>query len=151
MIEVETFVSRTLRPFASDRVEDYWSESLPSCNALLTGRRNYDGTAPTHFFGELTKTPEGCLLLRHRGIVSDFAEIVRLHGMEANDQTILTNVKSVLWALVSLRRSIRLLWLILVQGSIGSTVGGLPFLEDEEIIEVIIEIAEHSPVLTMRG
>jgi len=37
------------------------------------------------------------------------------------------------------------------QGNIGSTEGGLPFLENEEIIEVIIEIAEHSPVLTMRG
>lgn len=37
------------------------------------------------------------------------------------------------------------------KGNIGSTNGGLPFLEDEEIIEGIIEIAEQSPVLTMRG
>ena len=56
--------------------------------------------APTHFFGELTKTPEGCQLLRERGIVAEFAEIIRLHGMETDDQPVMTNVKSVLWALV---------------------------------------------------
>jgi hypothetical protein len=63
--------------------------------------RQYDGMAPTHFFGELTKTPEGCMYLKEKGLVSEFAEIVRLHGMEASDQAIMTNVKSVLWALVS--------------------------------------------------
>jgi rapamycin-insensitive companion of mTOR len=63
--------------------------------------RAYDSTAPTHFFGELTKTPEGCQMLRERGIVSDFAELVRLNGLEAEDEGVLTNVKTVLWALVS--------------------------------------------------
>jgi hypothetical protein len=62
--------------------------------------RQYDGMAPTPFFGELTKTSEGCMYLKEKGIVPEFAEIVRLHGMEENDQAILTNVKSVLWALV---------------------------------------------------
>lgn len=37
------------------------------------------------------------------------------------------------------------------QGHLGSTSGGLAFLEDEEIIDVIVEIAEQSPVLTMKG
>jgi len=84
--------------------------------------------------------------------VADFAEIVRLHGMEENDQAVMTNVKSVLWALVRTfrQRQHRLIFRD-VQGNIGSTDGGLPFLEDEEIIEGIIEIAERSPVLTMRG
>lgn len=57
--------------------------------------------APCHFFGELTKTPEGCQYLRDKGLVAELAEIVRLHGMESADQAVLTNVKSVLWALVS--------------------------------------------------
>ena len=56
---------------------------------------------PTHFFGELTKTPEGCMYLRERGLVAEFAEIVRLHGLESEDQAVLTNVKSMLWVLVS--------------------------------------------------
>ncbi|WVQ77136.1 hypothetical protein IAR50_006819 [Cryptococcus sp. DSM 104548] len=120
VIEAETFVSKTIRPWSSDIVEDYW---------------DYDGLAPTHFLGELTKTPEGCDLLKSRGIVTEFAEIVRLHGMEASDASVLRDLKSALWAL----------------GNIGSTEGGLPFLEDEEIIEDIVEVAEHSAVLTIRG
>ncbi|WVQ86186.1 hypothetical protein IAT38_008354 [Cryptococcus sp. DSM 104549] len=120
VIEVETFVSKTIRPWASDSVEDYW---------------DYDGLAPTHFLGELTKTPEGCQLLKEKGIVAELAEIVRLHGMEGEDRTVLSNLKSVLWAL----------------GNIGSTEGGLPFLEDEEIIEDIVDVAERSPVLSIRG
>jgi rapamycin-insensitive companion of mTOR len=57
--------------------------------------------APSHFFGELTKTPEGCRYLREKGSVSELAEVVRLNGMESADQGVMTNVKSVLWALVS--------------------------------------------------
>ena len=86
VIEAETFVSKTLRPFTSDNVEDYWQ---------------YDSMAPLHFIGEITKTLEGCMYLKEKGIVPDFAEMVRLHGMEANDQNIMTSVKSMLWALVS--------------------------------------------------
>lgn len=59
--------------------------------------------APTHFFGELTKTPEGCLYLKSKGYVAGFAEIIRLHGMEASDDSVLMQVKSALWALVSPR------------------------------------------------
>lgn len=55
---------------------------------------------PTHFLGELTKTPEGCMFLREKGLVSEFAEVIRMHGMESGDQSVMTNVKSVLWALV---------------------------------------------------
>jgi hypothetical protein len=39
----------------------------------------------------------------------------------------------------------------LAQGNIGSSAGGLPFLEDEDIIPVILEIAEQSQVLSVRG
>lgn len=63
--------------------------------------RDIDGMTPTHFFGELTKTQEGCMYLRERGLVAEFAEIVRLHGLESEDQAVLTNVKSMLWVLVS--------------------------------------------------
>ena len=39
----------------------------------------------------------------------------------------------------------------LVKGNIGSSAGGLPFLEEEDIIPVILEIAEESQVLSVRG
>lgn len=66
----------------------------------LTGHRSYDSTAPSHFLGELTKTEEGCQFLREQGIVSGLADIVRLHGLEASNDVILTSLKCALWALV---------------------------------------------------
>jgi rapamycin-insensitive companion of mTOR len=62
--------------------------------------RTYDGTAPSHFFGELTKTPEGCQYLRDQDVVGPLAAIVRQHGLEGRDHSILTNLKCALWALV---------------------------------------------------
>jgi hypothetical protein len=77
------------------------SEGSIRGRVLTLAFRIYDGIAPTHFLGELTKTPEGCALLRQRGIIAELAEVLRLHGMEAGDQAIITSVKSALWALVS--------------------------------------------------
>jgi len=62
--------------------------------------RTYDGTAPSHFFGELTKTPEGCQYLRDQDVVGPLAAIVRQHGLEGRDHSILTTLKCALWALV---------------------------------------------------
>ncbi|BEJ06093.1 hypothetical protein CcaverHIS641_0306150 [Cutaneotrichosporon cavernicola] len=120
VIEVETFVSKTIRPLSKDNSDEFWA---------------YEGTAPTHFFRELCKTPEGCEYLHQKGIVPEFAEIIRLHGMETEDTGVLNKLKAAMW----------------VMGNIGSTEGGLAFLEDEDIIKDIIDIAERSPVLTMKG
>lgn len=38
-----------------------------------------------------------------------------------------------------------------MQGNVGATEGGLPFLEEEEIIPSILDIAEHSPIPSVRG
>lgn len=120
VIEVETFVSKTIRPFSKENADEFWA---------------YEGTAPTHFFRELCKTPEGCQYLREKGIVPEFAEIIRMNGMESEDAPTINKAKAALWVL----------------GNIGSTEGGLAFLEDEEILNDIIEIAENSLVLTMKG
>jgi large subunit ribosomal protein L17e len=37
------------------------------------------------------------------------------------------------------------------KGNVGSTEGGLPFLEEENIIPVILETAEQSPISSVRG
>lgn len=37
------------------------------------------------------------------------------------------------------------------QGNIGSTEGGLPFLEEEDVVELVVELAERSPILSIRG
>jgi rapamycin-insensitive companion of mTOR len=48
-------------------------------------------------------------------------------------------------------RYMQLWWLTLSQGNIGAAEGGLPFLEDEDVIPELIRVAEESPVLSVRG
>ena len=47
-------------------------------------------------------------------------------------------------------RFFRILTLYL-KGNVGATEGGLPFLEEEEIIPAVLEIAEKSPIPSIRG
>lgn len=96
---------------------------------------SFDGTVPSHFYGELTKTYEGCELLAEKGHFAEFAEFIRRHGVENTDADLISKLKSVLWAV----------------GTIGSTPHGLPFLEDENIIGNIVEIAELSEFISVKG
>ncbi|KAG0211245.1 hypothetical protein BGX33_004424 [Mortierella sp. NVP41] len=89
----------------------------------------------SHFYGELTKTEEGCELLRAKGHFSDYARYIREHCAESKDPNIIGELKSILWAV----------------GNIGSTSGGLPFLEDEDLIKYIVGMAERSKVLSIKG
>ncbi|EPQ54453.1 hypothetical protein GLOTRDRAFT_116357 [Gloeophyllum trabeum ATCC 11539] len=94
-----------------------------------------DISVPRHFYGEMTKTELGCQVLHEKGHFAEFADFIRQHGLESEDTELIIKLKSILWAV----------------GNIGATEGGLPFLEEEEIIPSILEIAEKSPVLTVRG
>jgi hypothetical protein len=76
--------------------------SADPCHYYSLTCRTYDGTAPSHFFGELTKTAEGCEYLREQDVLGSLASIVRQHGLEGRDQSILTSLKCALWALVGL-------------------------------------------------
>ncbi|KAG9069606.1 hypothetical protein KI688_010510 [Linnemannia hyalina] len=89
----------------------------------------------SHFYGELTKTEEGCQLLRAKGHFSDYARYIREHCAESKDPNIIGELKSILWAV----------------GNIGSTPGGLPFLEDEDLIKYIVGMAERSKILSIKG
>ncbi|KAF9114243.1 hypothetical protein BGX27_011369 [Mortierella sp. AM989] len=88
-----------------------------------------------HFYGELTRTDEGCDLLRRKGHFGEYARYIREHCAESKDPAIISDLKAVLWAV----------------GHIGSTVGGLPFLEDEDLIKYIVGMAERSKVLSLKG
>ncbi|KAJ3298719.1 hypothetical protein HK104_010434, partial [Borealophlyctis nickersoniae] len=94
-----------------------------------------DGTVLPHFYGELTKTEDGCELLHRKGHFSSFADYIRRRGLNVLDYSSILQLKSVLWAV----------------GNIGSTSMGLPLLVQEDIIRNIINVAENSPVLTLRG
>ena len=54
-----------------------------------------------HFYGELTRTEEGCQLLRKKRHFSDYARYIREHCAESKDLAIIAELKSVLWAVVS--------------------------------------------------
>ena len=97
--------------------------------------RAKDGVVPPHFYGELAKTPEGCHILQQKGHFAEFAHFIRQHGGEASDSELINKLKSVLWAV----------------GNIGANELGLPFLEAEDLISQIVEIAETSPVMSIRG
>lgn len=94
-----------------------------------------DGLTPPHFYGELTKTEEGCALLRDKGHFQYFVDYIRNYSLENQNVEVFQQLKAVLWAV----------------GNIGSTKNGLPFLEEEDIIKDIVTIAENSEVLSLKG
>ncbi|RPD54648.1 hypothetical protein L226DRAFT_535797 [Lentinus tigrinus ALCF2SS1-7] len=95
----------------------------------------FDGIVPPHFYGVMAKTDLGCEVLQEKGHFAEFAHFIRRHGLESEDRDLILKLKSVLWAV----------------GNIGATERGLPFFEEEEIIPAILEIAEQSLVLSVRG
>ncbi|CAG8659844.1 24353_t:CDS:10, partial [Cetraspora pellucida] len=97
----------------------------------------FDGISPAHFYGELTKTDEGCQLLREKKHFSEFANYIREHKEEKRDANIISKLKSILWAV----------------GNIGASKSGLQFLEEEDIVKDIVYIAENSefPQWTYKG
>ncbi|KAL4073251.1 Rapamycin-insensitive companion of mTOR, N-term-domain-containing protein [Scleroderma yunnanense] len=95
----------------------------------------FDGVVPPHFYGEMSKTELGCQVLSERGHFGEFSHFIRQHGLESEDLEVILKLKSILWAV----------------GNVGATEGGLPFLEEEEIIPSVLDIAEHSLIPSVRG
>ncbi|KAI8999819.1 Rapamycin-insensitive companion of mTOR, N-term-domain-containing protein [Gaertneriomyces semiglobifer] len=98
-------------------------------------KQDADGSVPPHFYGELTRTHEGCELLRQKGHFSVFTELIRKKSNGVVGDSEVLQLKSVLWAV----------------GNIGSTASGLPFLLGEDIIKHIVAIAYDSPIITLKG
>ncbi|SDA01470.1 BZ3500_MvSof-1268-A1-R1_Chr10-1g02698 [Microbotryum saponariae] len=140
--EIE-FIDRELEDWYAERNLTYVIElELLMAQALRIdelpsslGASNFDGTPPPHFYGELVKTSEGCAILEDSDHFLMFADYIRDHALEDQDPEILLSLKAALWAV----------------GHIGSTTGGLEFLDGELVIPSIVEIAEDSPVYSMRG
>jgi rapamycin-insensitive companion of mTOR len=93
------------------------------------------GLVPPHFYRELTRTQEGCKLLEHKGHFDEFASTIRDCGMEDEDAETIIKVKGCLWAV----------------GNVGSMELGAPFLEKSDVVKEIVNIAEDSQVLSLRG
>ncbi|KAI0366921.1 hypothetical protein BV20DRAFT_1001539 [Pilatotrama ljubarskyi] len=121
VVHIEVFLAKAFSQNASEEDDD----------DILA----FEGIVPPHFYGVMAKTELGCEVLQEKGHFSEFAHFIRCHGLESEDQEVILKLKSVLWAV----------------GNIGATERGLPFLEEEEIIPAILEIAEQSLVLSVRG
>ncbi|KAI9064633.1 hypothetical protein FKP32DRAFT_1648919 [Trametes sanguinea] len=121
VVHIEVFLAKAFNQNANDDDDD---------DALA-----FEGIVPPHFYGVMAKTELGCEVLQEKGHFAEFAQFIRRHGLESEDQEVILKLKSVLWAV----------------GNIGATERGLPFLEEEEIIPAILEIAEQSLVLSVRG
>ncbi|TRM64014.1 Rapamycin-insensitive companion of mTOR, middle domain-containing protein [Schizophyllum amplum] len=98
-------------------------------------RLTFDGAVPPHFYGEMAKTDLGCEILKDKGHFSEFSQFIRRHGFEGEDVELITKLKSILWAV----------------GNVGATEGGLPFLEEDDIVPAVLDIAEQSPISSVRG
>ena len=97
--------------------------------------RKPDGAAPPHFYRELTRTKEGCVLLQESGHFEEFVATIRESWAEEKDPEIVLKIKGCLWAV----------------GNVGSMELGAPFLEETEVIDSIIDVAEKSTVMSMKG
>lgn len=90
---------------------------------------------PLHFYGELTKTTEGCRILEEKGHFEEFSQFIVTCKDEDKDMEIITKLKSCLWTV----------------GNIGANDGGVPFLEKSGIVKEIVYIAEQSSVISLKG
>jgi hypothetical protein len=93
------------------------------------------GIVPPHFYRELTRTREGCALLEAKGHFDEFVATIKDCGMEDDDAETILKVKGCLWAV----------------GNVGSMELGANFLEQSDVARYIVDIAERSQVMTMRG
>jgi len=115
-----TFTSKNRAPDVNDVMEEETlsSEILP------------------HFYGQLTKTPQGCSLLERKGHFKHFVDYIRTYSKKTIISTSkILKLKSVLWAV----------------GHIGSTKNGISFLIEDGIISTIIKLAENSTILSIKG
>jgi rapamycin-insensitive companion of mTOR len=100
-----------------------------------TDKAEGDARVPPHFYRELARTQEGCKLLRDKGHFEEFSATIRDQGMETEDPDILLKVKGCLWAV----------------GNVGSMELGAPFLEETDVVEQIVKIAENHEIMSLRG
>ncbi|KAF1812857.1 cytosolic regulator pianissimo [Eremomyces bilateralis CBS 781.70] len=93
------------------------------------------GLVPPHFYRELTRTHEGVKLLREKGHFDEFAATIHDFGREDDDAETILKLKGCLWAV----------------GNVGSMELGAPFLETTDVVRDVVQIAENSLIMSVRG
>ena len=93
------------------------------------------GIVPPHFYRELARTEEGCKLLLESGHFHEFAAAIQDFDLSEEDPETIVKVKGALWAV----------------GNVGSLELAARFLEETDVVQWIVRIAEGAEVMTMRG
>ncbi|KAH9215700.1 Rapamycin-insensitive companion of mTOR, N-term-domain-containing protein [Leptodontidium sp. 2 PMI_412] len=127
---IEASLART---FGEIQEESSGRMSIDEDNFEMDG--DNDAHVPPHFYRELTRTREGCKLLRDKGHFQEFASNIRDYGMLCDDPELILKVKGSLWAV----------------GNVGSMELGAPFLEECDVVENIVKIAESHEIMSLRG
>lgn len=127
VVQIEATMARALADIP-DKPSSLFSYDEPS-------EQPEYGLVPAHFYRELTRTKEGCKLLKQKGHFEEFAANIRDFATENNDPEIILKVKGCLWAV----------------GNVGSMDLGAPFLENSDVVKWIVQIAETSEVMSLRG
>ncbi|KAL6050423.1 Peptidyl-prolyl cis-trans isomerase fkbp11 [Balamuthia mandrillaris] len=109
---------------------------------------------PPHFYGELARTEPGCSVLRESGHIPSMVR--RLQSGQGSS----LSSRAILWALVLVFLAmLSFLSYILIffvcshehKGHIGSSKTGLKLLEEEKAVNLMVNLAETSPCLSIRG
>jgi rapamycin-insensitive companion of mTOR len=100
-----------------------------------SAEREQHAFVPPHFYRELARTKEGCRLLEEKGHFEEFSTTIRECGMESSDPELIVKVKGCMWAV----------------GNVGSMELGAPFLEESDVVQSIVKLAQNSAVMTVKG
>lgn len=92
-------------------------------------------TLPSHFFGELTKTPYGCSVLKESGHFIEWCKELRAFKHSQKSVTSTKRIKSILWTM----------------SQIGVNDASLQLLTDENIVQDIVSLAQNCTILSIRG
>jgi rapamycin-insensitive companion of mTOR len=103
-------------------------------NELSQDVKETDGTVPPHFYGELAKTKEGCAVLTKSGHLKEFVQIIRDYSPNKATPAEIS-MKAALWAV----------------GHIGTSIFGLPLLQEADVIKDLVAVCEKSTTLSLRG
>ncbi|CAG2169861.1 unnamed protein product, partial [Oppiella nova] len=124
-------------------VEDLLNECFTCHNRSedgLYGRRSdkkncvhKNAFIPPHLYGQLAHTSDGYELLLKEDCLSPHYEVIRLPDF--NSQLGVIKLKAALWAV----------------GHVGATHLGFQLISEAEMIQSIVKMAAHSPILSVRG
>ena len=89
---------------------------------------------PPHLYGQLAKTPAGCVYLAELHVLPEWSAVLAGHALESFDSAMLEKVKAALWAC----------------GHVGASDLGMSMLQSHDLVDLVFQTAK-SPVVSIRG